>query len=201
MSETLVPELVEISREAQDSQEPGAERISTETARMVGERATEAYFHGTTAQLEVGDTIHPGDYAIIDKVGKRNASATTVEAVAWSYAESKETVGGPRPRVYEVVPADGMPVKRLGPQMGEVNSPGFKVVDVVNTQPGLQGTFPEVNWSQYSPYISENHPRDPLWKPEAEVLREPESPGQLALEGLEDKRQFMSESDRNIPPM
>lgn len=202
MSETLMPSQAEENADTQGSLELGAERISVEAARMVGERATEAYFHGTTAQLEVGDRIHPGDQAILDEAGKLNASATTVEDEAWVYAESKETVGGPRPRVYEVVPAGDEPAKRLGPQRGEVNSPAFKVVGVVDTQPGAQGTFPEVNWAKYSPSITANHPRDPLWRPDSEApAHQPDSPDQPALDGLEDRKQFMSESDRNIPPM
>lgn len=201
MTETLLPPPVEPSGETQDSLELSAERISIETAQTLGERAIEAYFHGSTAQFSVGDRISPGDQAILDEDGKLNASATTAEDLAWMYAEDREKVGGPRPRVYEVVPADDEPVKRLGPQRGEVNSPAFKVVGIVDTQPGAQGTFPEVNWSKYSPYFNANHPRDPLWKPDRDVLAHQEPPDQLVLEGLEDQKQFMSEFERNIPPM
>src|ERR1700741_2875731 len=158
-----------LSAEAIDSLERGAEGVNMKQVQDVGREAVESYFHGTVAQLKVGDEIYPGDYGIIDSQGKDHASATTVENVAWSYAEGKERVDGPRPRVYQVVPANGEPVKRLGPQRGEVNSPSFKIVDVVDIQPGMQGTFPEINWSKYSPYITANHPRTPLVIPDIEA--------------------------------
>lgn len=199
MSEKVPPPQAELAFEAQESLELRGESASMKQIQDIGSEAVESYFHGTVAQLKVGDEIYPGDYGIIDSQGKNHASASTVEDVAWRYAESKERVGGPRPRVYQVVPADGEPVKRLGPQRGEVNSPAFKVVDVINTQPGMQGTFPEINWSKYSPYITENHPRDPLWIPDVEASHYvPDTPEQPALPGLEDRQQFIPESEKSI---
>ncbi len=194
------PELLPAEpKDSLDSLERGVERASMKQVQDVGREAVESYFHGTVAQLKVGDEIYPGDYGIIDNKGKNHASATTVEDVAWRYAESKERIGGPRPRVYQVVPADGESVKRLGPQRGEVNSPAFKIVDVVDIQPGMQGTFPEINWSKYSPYITENHPRNPLWTPDFEASSyQPDSPDQPALPGLEDRQQFIPESEKSI---
>lgn len=199
MPETLTPPHAELPADVQHSLELGPEGASIKQIQDIGREAVESYFHGTVAQLNVGDEIYPGDYGIIDNQGRNHASASTVEDVAWRYAESKERVGGPRPRVYQVMPADGEPVKRLGPQRGEVNSPAFKVVDVVNTQPGMQGTIPEINWSKYSPYITANHPRDPLWIPDVEASNyQPDSSEQPPLPGLEDRQQFIPESEKSI---
>lgn len=202
MIETLSPPPAELASNTQDSLELQAGFRRMEEVRNLGGKAVESYFHGTIAQLGVGDRIRPGDQAILDESGRDNASATTAEDLAWAYAESRDKPGGLRPRVYEVVPADGEPVKRLGPQRGEVNSPEFRVVGVVDIKPGEQGTFPDVNWSKYSPYVGANHPGDPMWRPDPEgPPPQPDSPDQPALPGLEEKKPYMSEFHRNIPPM
>lgn len=153
---------------AETVKELGGEAVSTTQAvENIGEKATEAYFHGTDYPFRVGDRVVPGSFAVRDKDGALHASATTDERTAWLYAGDKESYGG-RGRVFKVVPTDGQPAQRLGPQLGEVNSPTFTVVDEINIKPGHQGTFPEVNWSKHTSYEGTNHPEDPPYMPESD---------------------------------
>lgn len=139
----------------------------------LSEGTTEEYFHGSGFPFKKGDIIRPGSSALVDEHGVQQASATRVERSAWFYAEDRaddyidgEKMNhdgvmvpvGVRPRVYRVAPTDGKTPRHLGPQYGEVNSPSFTVLDVIDTKPGHQGTIPDINWSKYSPYIGTNHP-------------------------------------------
>ncbi|HEY0965652.1 MAG TPA: hypothetical protein VGE13_04180 [Candidatus Saccharimonadales bacterium] len=170
----------------------------SQMSELVAALDTEVYFHGSNYPFEIGDQIQPGEGAILGKDGKLNASATTDERIAWAYAMDKENLPtgwremesgkNLRARVYEVVPSDGRPAQRLGPQRGEVNSPAFTVVGFRDAQPGHQGTIPEVNWAKYGPYSGLNHPEDPLYRPESDYVElYQHSPDDIPLPGLGDK--------------
>jgi hypothetical protein len=151
----------------------------------LGKNATEAYFHGTNFPFEAGEKVYPGGYAINDKNGVLHASATVDEGFAWKHAEGRENLYGGRARVFKVVPSDGEPVRRLGPQHGEVNSRSFTVVDEIDVKPGRQGTFPGINWSKHTPYIGANHPEDPPFIPDLDWNPYvPPSPNDMTLDGL-----------------
>ncbi|GEM_PF-1832551 len=142
-------------------------------------------FHGTSFPFKIGDVIRPGGvFPVTDPNGVAQASATRSENAAWLYAQRGDLVepsgkydergdpllllrndhdGIPRPvplreRVFRVVPVDCKPPKHLGPQPGEMNSSAFKVVEEISTKLGYQGTFPEINWSKYTPFEDRNHP-------------------------------------------
>ena len=157
-------------------------------AVSLGEQAAQAYFHGTNYRLNIGDKIVPGTQGIIDADGTLHASATTWEEFAWNHSEDRAAEHGGRARVYEVVPTDGQPVKNLGPQYGEVNSPSFTVIGEVDMKPGRQGTLPDINWAKDTLYTGANHPEDPPYVYESipnfnyvEV-----DPNEVALPGLDD---------------
>lgn len=178
---------------------PDGEQAAEVLAREI-DRVTNVYLHGSNYPFKIGDKITPGDGAILGKSGELNASATTDEGTAWAYALDKEgsSYGFRNPkngvnlraRVYEVVPSDGKPAERRGPQTGEVNSPSFTVVGYRDVQPGRQGTIPEVNWKEYSPPYgnSVNHiTEDPLVVHESDYIEPDEhNSNDVPLPGLGD---------------
>lgn len=194
---------------------PDGEQAAAVLAQEI-DRVAVTYLHGSNYTLKIGDKIRPGDGAIL-KNGEPHASATTDESTAWSYALAKENLPtgardyekgvNRRGRVYEVVTSDGKPAERLGPQKGEVNSSSFTVVGYRDVQPGRQGTIPEVNWKEYSPFSDANHiTEDPLvgWENDyKEPYQHP--PNDIPLPGLGDNY-VRAEQERireasGIPPM
>ncbi|MCA9324764.1 hypothetical protein KDA23_01705 [Candidatus Saccharibacteria bacterium] len=159
-----------------------------QAALELGGDAVNMYFHGTHFPLEPGDEVRPGEQAIVDEDGVRHASASVYEDGAWFYALSREGPNGGRGRVYRVIPSDGSPVKQIGPQFGEVNSPSFTVVDQIDTAPGRQGTLPGINWNKGTPYSTLNHPEDPPPTIPNDFREFPNiSPDEVPLAGLDDR--------------
>lgn len=133
-------------------------------------------FHGTGH--EVGPLVLPGNaaghtnFSSMKTVGgkpvKSQAFATEREHVAWDFAHtsagnsamSRSTGMKARPRVYEVHPN---PESQLGmynanrprfnparrQDLAEHVAPHWRVKEQLDTQPGHQGTFPQLNWNQF----------------------------------------------------
>lgn len=88
------------------------------------------------------------------------AFATPDEHVAWEFAMQRPRLDT-RPRVYEV---EHVPDEREGRDLGddEVVSPtGFPIKRRIDTMPGRQGTFPQINWADQIDTRVPGH--DALW--------------------------------------
>lgn len=136
-----------------------------------------ALYHGTGHEVAPGDSIMPGatyGKSSFRHVGpgprgvahSKSAFATTKESEAWHFANTAATKHGGRARVYEVEPHPEMQpglynpahptYKRRTSSHGGVSwaewaSPSFKPTGrTVDTMPGHQGTFPQLNWKQFA---------------------------------------------------
>jgi hypothetical protein len=125
-------------------------------------------FHGSTHDFAPGDKVLPNDQvgAHSDSRSGAKAYATTHEDTAWSFA-GWNAKRGKRPRVFTVTPGpnakSGFDPKE-NRSTGEVEADHFTVTGAHDTQPGHQGTFPQLNWAQFSTRhddhagFSVNHP-------------------------------------------
>lgn len=153
------------------------------------------FYHGTTHDVRPGDYIVPanqsgnsqwGNHGYGSQKSSEHAFATTKEDIGWSFAESAGRLGrskavlgyGPpvdRVRLHTVAPN---PQMRPGvfnsahpshdPAQGDLHewvAPKFRSTGTVDIMPGHQGTFPSLNWNQFSrprmdPSQDANHPYD-----------------------------------------
>lgn len=127
----------------------------------------------------------PGSKGYAMQRSDRHAYASESEAKAWDFAETRSMTSrlkageqgfshspsSHRARVYEVAPH---PMMRKGvyhadhpkhdPQSGDDRewiAPQYKVKAVHDIMPGRQGTFPSINWNQFSSVVGisdANHP-------------------------------------------
>jgi hypothetical protein len=148
------------------------------------------FFHGTAREIsdavrpgaQVGFSVWKDMGASEGQPSSQHAFATTDEDEAWSFAHAAHSVGmsnhlisgWPEPdraRVYSVAPHPDMKLGIHHPEhpmhsgtSGELHeyiAPEFKVTDRHDIEPGRQGTFPSINWKDFShPDISgdPNHP-------------------------------------------
>jgi hypothetical protein len=141
---------------------------------------SESFFHGTASHIsdavrpgaQVGKTIWGRTGESHGQASEEHAFATSDEDEAWRFARyaggaDKST----RARVYTVAPHPDMKVGVHHPghagysaDLGEIHeyvAPEFKVTGRHDIAPGHQGTFPNINWHQFShPDIAgdPNHP-------------------------------------------
>ena len=141
------------------------------------------FFHGTSQNIAVGEKVLPAkavgvtpnwkSRGVGNTSGARHAYASTSEEVSWRFAHTAIAEG--RPRVYEVAPN---PDSQLGlyhsehpryaknqsrEDLKEHVASHWDTVRQIDTKPGHQGTFPELNWNQFrgpkvSRYTDVNHP-------------------------------------------
>lgn len=140
----------------------------------------ESFFHGTASHIsdavrpgaQVGKTVWGRTGESHGQPSEEHAFATSDEDEAWKFARY---AGGAdksrRARVYTVAPHPDMKVgvhhpehAEYSPDLGEIHeyvAPEFKVTGRHDIAPGHQGTFPTINWHQFShPDIvgDPNHP-------------------------------------------
>lgn len=149
----------------------------------------EGLFHGTAADLHPGDQVLPAavhgqgshwaawGYRTRGGLGvKRFAFATTDEQQAWNFAEyaQQENNGrssvlrvGHHPEEQQGLYHEARAGKKRTVIPGETIAPSFPVEERIDIMPGMQGTFPEINWQRHSkhPDVASlgdayNHPTD-----------------------------------------
>jgi hypothetical protein len=139
-------------------------------------------YHGTTADIK-GDKILPakvhGGHSNWGEAGSEwgepshdHAWTHPDEKTVWGIAHDRvihagiETGSAPRARVYAVRPNEHTTPGSGGVQ-GEFKAPHFDIDHVIDTMPGRQGTFPEINWNDHAKTMSKfsededaNHPHN-----------------------------------------
>lgn len=126
-------------------------------------------YHGTAMDVE-GDRLLParvhgkGSYwgdtgsETRGEAAKDYAWAHPNEEMAWDFAHdrvihtaslSEDAEWNPRARVYKVHPNEQQSGGKDPSIPGEVKAPHFDIAERVDTMPGRQGTFPEVNWNNH----------------------------------------------------
>jgi hypothetical protein len=152
-------------------------------------RALGPMFHGTAHEVEPGSSIVPGKqygkssfrHGGVGPRGKahsESAFATTSEDEAWHFAERSAYYHGGRGRVHEVEPHPDMQPGLYNPEhptfarrnrheaiktWREYAAPSFRPTGkTIDIKPGRQGTFPNLNWNQFSAdkmnVFDKNHP-------------------------------------------
>ena len=123
-------------------------------------------FHGTTRDIEgqiLPAKVH-GGHSYWGETGHTRSEPSNEyawahpnEQVAWQaaldrveshYVEGEEK--GPRARVYAVHPNENQSPGMDKSMAGEIKSTHFDIAHPVDTMPGRQGTFPSINWNEYT---------------------------------------------------
>ena len=127
----------------------------------------EPLFHGTSGYVKDNDTILPpsvsGQESFWSGHGgdepRHHAFASPNEDIAWHFARQRPREDT-RPRVYEVEhAADEHPGKDLGKDE-VVSQIGFPIKRRIDTMPGRQGTFPQINWWDHTHPVGKD-----IWDP------------------------------------
>lgn len=124
-------------------------------------------YHGTARPIE-GDRIVPakehgkGGYwgdtgSTRGEPAENHAWAHPDEKVAWDAAMDRKMFHviemgeeiEPRARVYALHPNEHQTPGNDASMAGELKAPHFDVAHPIDTMPGHQGTFPQVNWNEH----------------------------------------------------
>lgn len=148
---------------------------------------SEQFFHGTHHDV-VGGSVLPGgevgknhlhdpyrephENTEADQQASTHAFVSNHEEQAWdwayrgAWAQPERLAGEGRAHVYEVHPPKDLEKGLYHEDIGEYKSrSGFPVKRRIDTMPGFQGTFPNLNWNQFKHVEAEptddvNHPLD-----------------------------------------
>lgn len=142
---------------------------------------------GVLPGQKVGHTNWGDTGKNLGQPSEAHAFATSDEGIAWTFAQRAHRMNSYNPdfvpdrvRVYRVAPNDQMEMgvhnrhhpdyyrnfPEGGEDLKEYVAPHFTVTERVDTMPGHQGTFPQLNWAQFAhPHLDQfadvNHP-EPL---------------------------------------
>lgn len=122
-------------------------------------------YHGTAMDVEGGKVLPAkvhgkGSYwgdtgSSRGEPANQHAWAHPSEEKAWDFAHdrvihtSNENDWNPRARVYAVHPNEQQSPGHDSSIPGEVKAPHFDVAERIDTMPGRQGTFPDINWNNH----------------------------------------------------
>lgn len=137
-------------------------------------------YHGTTAKIEgqvLPAKVHGGQSFWGDTGSSRGEAANEHawahpdEELTWMFAHQRvihssiENDWNPRARVYAVHPNKEQTPGNDPSIEGEVKAPKFDIAHPIDTMPGRQGTFPEINWNHHIEHLAAededaNHPKN-----------------------------------------
>lgn len=137
----------------QQFSEPVPEKLYHGTAADLGGRVLPASVHGGHSNW--------GDMgAGLGQPSREHAFATHDEGTAWEFADTASRQTGNRAYVATVEPEGPIRKGQFHSGLHEYVAPSFKVTGRLDTMPGRQGTFPQVDWNKYRAegFKDANHP-------------------------------------------